>query len=863
MRVRVAALTLVAALAGGSLMAPSALAASSDQAVAYQLDAAHDGYQDASPITTPLSQAWSVNLGGSISYPLIVNGIVYVTAAGSGGGTTLYAIEQATGATLWSHALGGTYAWSGLAYDAGLVFTVNSDGTLTAFDAGSGASVWSLSLPGQTLFTSPPTAFDGYVYTGGAGGGGDVYAVSEATGALVWEEPVENGDDSSPAVDSSDVYVTYACDQDYDFDPFTGAQIWHHTSSCEGGGGSTPVLAGGDVFGRDATNGNVVLSASSGATLGSFTAGPAPAVGGGDAYTVSGGALTAVAGSGLGNTAWTFTGDGKIDSAPIVVGNLVFAGSSGGNLYALDAASGATDWSTTLASGVPAPEEGQSSQPLTGLAAGEGTLIVPTGSELVAFTGANVGSGTPTESTGPSVVGTPVVGQPVGADVGTWSGLPTSYTFQWLDCDGGTCSDITGANTESYTPTSAQLGHALEVSVTATNASGTSSAVVSGPSNAIVAPPTISQSPTIGGTAADGQTLTASPGSWNGNPTGYSYQWLRCQSGSCSPVSGATLSTYAVTAADIGSQLKVQVTAVNPAGAGSASSQPTSTVPTDATTLRLTSSVNPVKVGNSVVFTATMSPSVDGGTVSFSQDGDPATWCQAMPVGGSTQTVTCGGTAGATGEISISATYSGDPHFNASTSSLTEDIVDGSSTSTTPGTPPAPPTVSLEGTPSATSTTPTIYYRESGTVNWTLCNLDGKYIPCDTTHAVLPKLSYGTHQFTVEVENAGGSSHAEETWKVVAAGTAKLVTAHKLSAPKNLRGHRVRGGILLTWSAVSGARSYVLSVTVGGATRRHNLGAGAHSFTVKLRRRARMKVTLKAVGSGGAASAATRLSLSR
>ncbi len=853
------ALALALVSAGGWLMAPSALAASSDQAVTYQLDAAHDGYQDASPITTPLAQAWSVSLGGAISYPLIVNGVVYVTAAGSGGGTTLYAVEQATGATLWSHTLGGSYPWSGLAYDAGQVFTVNAGGTLTAFDAGTGAINWSLSLPGQTSFNSPPTAFDGYVYTGGSQSGGTVYAVSEATGQLAWEEPVENGDASSPAVDANGVYVTYACDQDYDFDPLTGNQIWHHSGACEGGGGSTPVLSGGDVFGRDATSGNEILSASAGNTLGSFTADPAPAVGGGTAYMVSGGTLTAVGSSGLGTNSWTFSGDGKIDTAPLVVGNLVFAGSSDGSLYALDASSGASDWSTTLASGVPAPVEMSYAQPLTGLGAGEGTLIVPDGSELVAFTGANVGSGMPANSTAPTVTGTPVVGQPVGADVGTWSGLPTSYTYQWEDCNGSGCSNISGANGESYTPTSTETGTTLEASVTATNTSGTSSAVVSGPSNAIVAPPEMSQAPTISGTAVDGQTLAAEPGTWNGSPTSYGYQWLRCQSGSCSPVSGATSATYTVGTGDVGSQLEVQVTAVNPAGATSADSQPTATIPTGATTLTLSSSANPVTVGDSVIFTATVSPDVDGGTVSFSLDGQPVSWCEDLPVSGSSLTVTCGGTAESAGELAVSATYSGDAHFNPSTSALSEDIVNAGTSPTPPSAGPAP-TVNLEGTPSSSSTSPTVYYKETGSVSWTLCNLDGKYVTCDSTHAVLPKLSYGAHMFTVEVSGPGGSAHAEETWKVVAPAPFTPGASNKLAAPKNLHAHRVREGMSLTWSAVSGARGYTLSVTVGKRKHVYRLGALAKAFLLKLKHGARASVSLEAVGAGGQSSPAARLS---
>jgi len=76
------------------------------------------------------------------------------------------------------------------------VFTVNYSGTLTAFNAATGATDWSRALPGQSAFTSPPTAADGYVYTGGAGSGGTVYAVSEASGQIAWTAAVENGDDS-------------------------------------------------------------------------------------------------------------------------------------------------------------------------------------------------------------------------------------------------------------------------------------------------------------------------------------------------------------------------------------------------------------------------------------------------------------------------------------------------------------------------------------------------------------------------------------------------------------------------------------------------------------------------------------------
>ena len=88
------------------------------------------------------TQRWSRDLGGQISYPLIVGGRIFVTVANQASyGTKLYALDEANGATLWGPVdLGGTYGWSNAAYDAGRVFAVNFDGLLRAFDAASGAN---------------------------------------------------------------------------------------------------------------------------------------------------------------------------------------------------------------------------------------------------------------------------------------------------------------------------------------------------------------------------------------------------------------------------------------------------------------------------------------------------------------------------------------------------------------------------------------------------------------------------------------------------------------------------------------------------------------------------------------------------
>src|SRR5439155_10913964 len=72
-------------------------------------------------------------------------------------------------------------------------------------------------------------------------------------------------------------------------------------------------------------------------------------------------------------------------------------------------------------------------------------------------------------------------------------------------------------------------------------------------------PPVNTSPPTITGTPQDGQTLSASTGSWSGTqPITYGYQWQRCDSGgaNCAPITGATGPTDTATSADVGRTLR-------------------------------------------------------------------------------------------------------------------------------------------------------------------------------------------------------------------------------------------------------------------------------------------------------------------
>jgi hypothetical protein len=109
----------------------------------------------------------------------------------------------------------------------------------------------------------------------------------------------------------------------------------------------------------------------------------------------------------------------------------------------------------------------------------------------------------PTSITPPAISGTPIEGQILSVTNGTWNGAPTSYGYQWQDCDASAsnCSNVSGATTSTYRLVSGDVGHTMQVVVTASNAGGHTLAtsapvgpVAAGPVGAL--PPTASFSVT-------------------------------------------------------------------------------------------------------------------------------------------------------------------------------------------------------------------------------------------------------------------------------------------------------------------------------------------------------------------------------
>jgi len=185
------------------------------------------------------------------------------------------------------------------------------------------------------------------------------------------------------------------------------------------------------------------------------------------------------------------------------------------------------------------------------------------GSRSATSSALSIPPGPPVNTTLPLISGSTGVGSTLACSTGAWTFSPSSYAYQWKR-DG---TNISGATSSGYVVVSADQGHTLACTVTATNVTGSNSATAVGvsipagsPANTVL--------PAITGSTSVGSTLTCSQGTWTNSPTGYTYQWLRAGTN----ISGATSSTYVVASADQGFTLTCTVTASNASGSGTATS---------------------------------------------------------------------------------------------------------------------------------------------------------------------------------------------------------------------------------------------------------------------------------------------------
>jgi outer membrane protein assembly factor BamB len=146
---------------------------------------------------------------------------------------------------------------------------------------------------------------------------------------------------------------------------------------------ATSVVKDGTLFGRSSGSLNL-FNAETGAVEGQLASALAPAVTQTAVSALNAGTLSSTRVSDQVQT-WTFSGDGHLVTAPVVVNNTVFVGSSSGNVYGLDVGTGSQIWIGVSTTPISPDSETGGPMPPSGPAAGEDLLIFPTGNSIAAW----------------------------------------------------------------------------------------------------------------------------------------------------------------------------------------------------------------------------------------------------------------------------------------------------------------------------------------------------------------------------------------------------------------------------------------------------------------------------------------------
>ena len=335
-----------------------------------QIDAAHTGGINLATPAPPLAKRWAIPV--RTRSPRLADGRVFFIDEQAG---TLRAVDAHTGAPLWSTPAGR--ANLSPAYDQGRVFTSHPDG-LSAYSAATGQLLWRNTFSSEAWLSAPPTADDGAVYMNH---GGSIVAYDGATGTRLWSRFLDDSLRGAVSLDATRVLTGPYCAP---LDRATGAPAGDpEDPNCSDGSFTHAPFAHGQLIETDTSFGAFDVARRT--YVASAAAETPPAILGNVAVTGTANGLRAYTLPEW-TPRWQYVEQARERPSvpPVIVGRTVYAVNTGGILRAYDLDTGAVRWSGRPSEYElgPAADHNQAA-----MAAGEGLLIVPAATELVAFGG--------------------------------------------------------------------------------------------------------------------------------------------------------------------------------------------------------------------------------------------------------------------------------------------------------------------------------------------------------------------------------------------------------------------------------------------------------------------------------------------
>jgi outer membrane protein assembly factor BamB len=207
------------------------------------------------------------------------------------------------------------------------VFTMDAEGTIRAFDAGSGAPIWTFAQEQEDGVIGGGLAYaNGWLFA--TLSSGEVLGLDAASGTETWRQSLALPLRAAPTVAEDRVLVLSADNQLYALEGTTGRPVWRHAGFLEGAGllgGPSPAVDRGLVVVPYSSAEVFALRLDSGGPLWSDTVERPRRTQALDQIT-------------------------DIDGMPVIEGDMVYVAGYGGQMAAIDARRGIRAWDLDVAS---------------------------------------------------------------------------------------------------------------------------------------------------------------------------------------------------------------------------------------------------------------------------------------------------------------------------------------------------------------------------------------------------------------------------------------------------------------------------------------------------------------------------------